>query len=268
MKKLSLLFIVFFGVIHTIQAEQVIYCPTIVECTGRDIDNRLACKVKGTTTDIEIPHPEYWEVSGGGCGGECIRNGEYKFNQVEIYNLDKKTTKLECMYSKKSPYGSQYIRLGISDELKGTSFEPFLKKSDILWNIQNNKGTCNSNYPNLCPIIDIPNLVYSYNKSENIKHHVIIRVKNAPYNEIGKFYGNLKLIDYNTILEFCGAISQCILEIESYSVPNDKYFIAGNIIVDLTTPDIIKIIGYSSDKKSSCTLQKRKEWLNTIYCKE
>lgn len=264
MRKLFLLFIVFVSVIHSIQAEHIIFCPTAVEC----IDEKFTCKAKNTAKDIELVHPEYWKVMGGGCGGKCIRKGEYKFDQVAVYNLDKKTLRLACHYSKKSPYGSESVQLGISDELKGTSFKPFLKKSDNLWDIDNKEGICNSNYPNLCPMIDTPNLVYSFNKSENMRNHVIIRVKNAPYNEIGEFYGDLKLIDYNTVLEFCGTVSQCVLEIESYSVPNDRYFIAGNIIVDLTTPKVIKVVNYSSGKKSPCTLQKRKEWLNTFYCKE
>jgi len=264
MRKLSVLFIVFFSASHTIHAEEVIYCPSVVECTN---ENRATCKVKNTTKDIE-PHPEYWKINGGGCGGECLIKGEYKFYYAKAYNFKKKKTSVSCFYSKKSPYGSQNLQLQISDELKGTFFEPFLKKSDILWDIKDNEGTCNSNYPNLCPFMDIPYLVYSYNKSENIRHHVIIRVKNAPYNEIGEFYGDLKLIDYNTLLEFCGSVSQCDLEIESYSVPNDTYFIAGNVIVDLTTTNVIKVVSYSRGNNSLCTLQKRKEQFSTIYCKE
>jgi len=113
-------------------------------------------------------------------------------------------------------------------------------------------------------------LIYSFNESERrtAGKHTILRVKNAPYNEIGKSYSFLNLMKYGNLVEFCGTSPRCELEVETYSMPQDRFFIAGNIVLDLTIPNIIKVVNVSLGKNSACYLQKRKESFNTIYCKE
>ncbi|HAT2098239.1 hypothetical protein SC408_10750 [Legionella pneumophila serogroup 1] len=262
----------------SIHAEEIIYCPAVVECNG----NRLIdCKVKNTEKDGVITYPENWVVSGVGSTGNNPMKGVFEFQSTYIYNLankDKAPTKLECRYKKINADGtSNYVKVQEYGKLSGTSFEPFLKKSGMEWDIKNDFdgkliGVCISKHPILCPLVELPFLVYTFNLSEGNKKHVIIRVKNAPYNELGKLYstigGYFKLINYEDVFNVCGSFSLCTLEIESYNVPKDTYFRVGVINIDLSTPNIIKVVDYRQDNRSLCYFQKKKEPYNTFMCKE
>lgn len=266
MKVLFLLIIVLISLNRIGYAEEIIYCPSLAQCTK---ENFSSCKAKGSVSDID-PHPEYWKIHGGGGGGEIIIKGEYKFKSAQILNPGRKLPRVECIYNKKSSYGTQNIRLGMADEFTDTYFEPFLNKSNSKWDVDltHNHAQCNSDYPSLCPVINIPDLIYSFNKSEKktAGKHTILRVKNAPYNEIGESFNFLKLMKYETLLEFCGASPRCELEVETYNMPKDRFFIAGIVVLDLTITKKIKVVEFSRGRNSACSLQKNP--FNTIYCKE
>lgn len=268
MRILPLLIIVLISFNHIVYAEEIIYCPSLAQC---DKEEFSSCKAKSSKSDID-PHPEYWKNDGGGSGGESIIKGEYKFTYAQVLNPTTRLPRVECVYGKQSNYGTQYISLGMSDELAGTYFDSFLKKSNNKWDVDITRhlAQCNSDYPSFCPIMNIPDLIYSFNESEKrtIGKHTILRIKNAPYNEVGDSFGFLTSMKYETLLEFCGTSPRCELEVETYSMPQDRFFIAGNVVLDLTIPNKIKVVGFLLAKNSACNLQKRKEPFNTIYCKE
>lgn len=214
----------------------IIYCPSEIECMN---DGQLrSCKIKDNTQD-------FWKIYDQEGN---VKKGVYKLKNVKNF----------CNYNQIEGHIERFILVTMGERLSHNKFKPFLDNDTNQWYIIGNHAECLSDDPQLCPFIETGDLAYysdiwAIDGSDPISFFVT----SSPSARV-------KSMSYNSLIQICGATPSCNITVSQYDA--DKPFTAGTLTLDLTKPNLVKLLNINQNPSSHCIMTKEVPF-NTIFCK-
>lgn len=137
-------------------------------------------------------------------------------------------------------------------------FEAFLS-SDSQWSVSGEKADCISDNPKSCPLTEIPEISLNYRIIGSNINRSFYWEDNSHLNTV---IIRSNRISYDGLLSLCGATTSCKVNIGEN---NREHTPNGVITLDISQPDVVKVVYIQTDKSSSCILKKATRF-NTIIC--
>lgn len=224
-----------------------IFCPAYVKCDKEKTP--ASCKISDNKY-------EFWTLN------TVTKNiqGTYRF--TEAYAFYDSPESAECYYSA-FPYQNieDIIMVVVNDSERFNDSSGYHYSTKLMaypfnylhWYIIGNAGSCKSDNPKDCPIVEAPGLaVYFDSETQDISFEIYREERGTDF------------ISYNKLNEQCGTTSNCLVGVVNRK--NNKNEKLGFVLIDLTNPDVVKINNIYSEPNATCKLSLKIPFTNTLAC--